>query len=76
MAILGVENIFEEMKSLIESTCTVFSFAASLVENVKAVNPNLTFYSFYFKKNHYLFNLDAIFLKIIIKICDFHNNHH
>lgn len=64
------------MKSLIENLCTIFSFAASLIENVKAINSNLTFYSFYLKKGNYLFNIDAILLKIIIKICDFHNAHH
>lgn len=38
------------------------------------INENFTFFSFYFKKNITLFNLDAIFLKIAIKICEFYTS--
>ena len=39
------------------------------------ISSKYTFFSYYLKKSHYLFNCDAILLKIVIKMCDHYNQY-
>jgi hypothetical protein len=75
LATICSDNLEYEIKTIVKRICTVFSFAASLLENQKRTSDYYTFYSFYFKKTSNLFNLDSILMKIIIKMCDFCHRH-
>lgn len=75
LATIFSDNLESEIKTIVKRICTVFSFAASLLENQKRTSDYYTFYSFYFKKTSNLFNLDSILMKIVVKMCDFYNRH-
>ena len=75
LATIYSENLEHEIKKIVKRICTIFSFAASLLENQKRTSDYYTFYSFYFKKTSNLFNLDSILFKIVMKMCDFCNRH-
>jgi hypothetical protein len=75
LATISSDHLEYEIKTIIKRICTVFSFAASLLENQKRTSDYYTFYSFYFKKTSNLFNLDSILLKIVIKMWDFCHRH-
>lgn len=64
------------MSRLLVNLRSIFLTASKILENSNEVHAKYTFYSYYLKKSHLLFNSDAILLKIIIKMCIHYNQNY
>lgn len=76
LMLLQINNFEKEMTTLLVHLRSIFLMASKMLENSNFVLAKYTFYSFYLKKSHLLFNSDALLLKIIIKMCNHHNQHY
>jgi hypothetical protein len=61
------------MCSLLVNLRSIFLTASKMLENANEVHAKYTFYSFYLKKSHLLFNCDALLLRVVIKMCIHYN---
>jgi hypothetical protein len=71
--VLKVGDFKREISHILANMASVFGLAANILEDAQLHHRFYTFYSFYLKKSHLMFNSDALLMKIIYKMVAYYN---